>query len=629
MKLTKETKISIVTPLNASPREDFSAEELKKYLKQILGCDAEICREPASDSFSFILGAPSRNQYTARYMTVQDFNALVPGPEGMMIKCADENTIILAGSDGDFEAEYERGTLYAVYEFLERYMGVSFAAYVNPDIAGGDEIPVLDEWENDGFEYTKPRADLPYRTAIVQYGDAQGNSDHGLNISFFDWLARNRYNRILTWGGIYDGYKKSGLLEEALKRGIRFTVGHHAAPKMFLPPMGNEYFPEHYYQTHPEYYKLKSDGTRFYSDGFYGQWIFCSRNEELIEEISGNIIKWVSDNPAVDIIALWPQDGRDEQCQCEECSKYSKVTNYTYFLNAVAKRVSAVHPHVKIDMLVYVDLWEPPAELELEPCLMIDEATWHSTGLRKAGAHDGSGIIGTHFENTLLQWHELGAEVVYYDYYMGVYPARNRLIPMADELNPLYNRFVEKGIMGSGTQIECYNLWNHIFNFYCFARTAYDTGLTVDTNLERFSRIFGKGAPYICEIIKKTEDFLEGQQDIQRAGRFMMLNIDKNELYALFDKALDAADTPRHRNNVRMIRMAFRYSDVESTEVAFNEVPTYTSLRPYIDKSGELYYMSRFDSFKHNDPGYGIMIPVDCPESDKFIPDRWYEFENK
>jgi len=30
----------------------------------------------------------------------------------------------------------------------------------------------------------------------------------------------------------------------------------------------------------------------------------------------------------------------------------------------------------------------------------------------------------------------------------------------------------------------------------------------------------------------------------------------------------------------------------------------------------------------HNDPGYGIAIPVDVKPSDRFVPDRWYEFEH-
>ena len=624
MTISANSDINIVIPQTPTPRESFAAEELCTFLGKIFSATPVVSSEP-SDGVNFIIGAPCRNVHAASLISDKEFESLVPGPEGMMIKNFGNN-ILIAGSNGD-DTENERGTIYAVYEFLERYLGVSFAAYVNPDISGGDYIPEYEAIELENIEYIKPFSDLKYRTAIVQYADAQGDPIHGFNVPFFNWLIRNRYNRILTWCGIYDGYKKNGMLQEAEKRGIRFTVGHHASSQMFLPPFGNECFPEHYYETHPEYYKLKSDGTRYKPDGFFGQWIFCSRNEDLINTISDNIINWIAQNPMVDIIAFWPNDGMDEQCGCDDCKKHTKVANYTYFQNSVAKRVAKVYPYVKIDMLVYVDLWECPDGQKLEPSLIVDEATWHDTGLRKPGKPNGGGIIGTLFEDNLLKWHNVGAEVVYYDYYMGVYPARQRLIPMADEIQALSKRYLEKGIMGTGTQIECFNMWNHIFNYYCFARTAYDTSLSMEDNLDRFTRIFGNGAEYVKEIIRTCEECLDGQESIMTAGKYLMLNIDKEKVYALYEKAFEAAITPAQRNNVRMMRMAFRYSDVECAESTVKPAPPYSSLRKYEDPTGELYFMSRFDSFKHNNPGYGITIPVDCAPTDKFTPDKWYEFE--
>ena len=72
-----------------------------------------------------------------------EFDALVPGPEGMYIRAFGDETIVCAGSSKHVN-ECERGTVYAVYELLERYLGCSLTAYVNPDIAGGEYIPSLD-----------------------------------------------------------------------------------------------------------------------------------------------------------------------------------------------------------------------------------------------------------------------------------------------------------------------------------------------------------------------------------------------------------------------------------------------------------------------------------------------------
>lgn len=543
-----------------------------------------------------------------------------------MIRVFSEDTLVCAGSSKNVN-ECERGTIYAVYELLERYMGCSLAAYMTPAFDGGEYVPCLKEMDLTGVSYVKAAADNTYRTAIAEYHGRK--VDHALNRSFIDWLGKNRYNRILTWMNVYEKLKAADLLKEVEKRGIRFSVGHHDAIPTFLPPFGNECFPEHYYETHPEYYKLLEDGGHFKVGDNWGAWALCSRNPELPDVVAKNIIAWIAQNPTVDTIAFWPLDGSSPQCLCPECSKYGSVENYAYFQNAVAKRIGMVHPEVRIDMLSYAALSDCPEGITLEPNLFIDKALWHHTGLRKIGKPDGSCLAGTFFEEDLMKWKKAGASVVYYDYFMGVHPARQRYLPAADELQSYWKRFLEVGIDGSGTQIEYYNFWNHIFNFYCFARTGYNTQLSMEDNLAAFTRIFAEGAPYIAEIIRICEATLDGQADIGTAGAYLMAHLDKGACYALFDKALAAATTAAARNNIRMVRMAFRYSDIECEQTTIGKVAQrYTPYEVCNDPTGELYYMSHnFDSCRWNDPGFGIMLPLDCEKQAEFVPDHWYTFE--
>lgn len=616
----------IILPREATERETLAAEELQKYIKRISGVILPIRHDDEKQSkYRILIGGPRRNKQTKDIISEVEFDRLVPGPEGILIQTYGDYTLLLAGSD-KCANECERGTLYAVYEFLEQFLGCSLSAYSHPDLKAGEHIPSQNEIDIGEVFYCKAQADSPYRTAIVQYSDSAGEANHRLNLPFLDWLSKNRYNRILTWASIYEEYKKNGMLLEAERRGIRFTVGHHEASKLFLPPDGNAYFNEKYYKTHPEYYKLLEDGTRFYLTDHWGQLVFCSRNKDAILQVSENIISWISQNPMVDIVALWPNDGIAEQCSCELCRLYSKVENYVYFLNEVAKHVSAVCPDVKIDMLVYVDLWECPDNLKIEPCLIVDESTWHSSGLRTVGKSDGGSLTGTMFETNLLKWRDAGAQVVYYDYYMGIYASRQRYIPMADEVQSIWERFSEKGIMGAGTQIECFNLWNHIFNFYTFGRTAYDHSLSMEDNLERFCRIFGKGAEHIKTIIRLAENCLDGQVAVEQAGIYLMEHIDKEVVYQCFEEALSIAETSHHRNNIRLFRMAFRYSDLELSEETSRDMEHYEKVKTYLDPTGELRYMNKFDSFWKNDPGYGITIPVDG-EEESFDADYWYAFE--
>ena len=47
------------------------------------------------------------------------------------------------------------------------------------------------------------------------------------------------------------------------------------------------------------------------------------------------------------------------------------------------------------------------------------------------------------------------------------------------------------------------------------------------------------------------------------AGEQLINSIDKKKVYDLYEKALKNAKTKRARNNVRLMRMVFRYSDLE------------------------------------------------------------------
>ncbi|MBE6630254.1 MAG: DUF4838 domain-containing protein [Ruminococcaceae bacterium] len=626
MKLTARSHVTILLPVKATSREQFAAEELKKYLKLLLRCEVALASDEARpDGPAFLIGGPERNAQSVRYLTAEEFRTTVPGPEGMLIRALDADTVLLAGSSWHV-GECERGTIYAVYEFLERYCGCVLAAYSHPHADAGEIVPHMDALELDGAEYCKPSADRPYRTAIVQYEDAAGNPKRDLNIPFFDWLVKNRYNRFLTWTSVYEYFKKSGLLPEFERRGIRFTVGHHESSRLFLPAHGNEYFPEHYYETHPEYFKLQSDGTRFHNTDHWGQWIYCTRNESMIREVAKNIIEWVAENPAVDVLALWPNDGMAEQCTCPACAKYSKVENYCYFINSVAKLVNKVHPHLRFDMLIYVDLWDCPEGLSLEPSILVDEATWHNSGLRTTGKKDGSSLSGTHFEENLLKWKKTGAKVVYYDYYMGIYGVRQRWLPMADEVQAIWKNFIDKGISGAGTQIETFNLWNHLLNFYTFGRTGYDTSLTVEDTVTAVASLCGKAAPVVKEILLTGEALVDGQLPLHKCATLLMENIDKQAIYAAYERAFSLADTPRARNNLRLLRMVFRYSDLEVQEEASRDKKYDRIKENYVDARGEMGFMTRFDSFWKNNPGYGIAFPLKSEEKN-FVPDKWYLFE--
>jgi hypothetical protein len=618
----------IILPQEPTLTEEFAASELQKYIGRMTGRPVSVKNDSVApeNEYLFIIGAPKRNRLAGRYLSQQQFEHCFSGSEGFMIK-AFGSSLLLAGH-GNNLIEESRATLYSVYELLERYLGCAFVAYGKPGSDIGEFVPAIDTIDIADIEYIKQKADLPYRSAIVQFdGNNKFNADanHKLTPSFIDWMAKNRLNRIHLCLGSYHVLKNRGVLEELKKRGIMLQVGHHDSGTFFLPPKGNEYFLEKYFDTHPEYFKLLENGSRYLPiTKWRGQLVYDMRNTDCIRQFADNIKKWIKDNPLVDVIDIWPYDSVDKQCTCDKCMSYSKMENYAHFVNEIAKLVRADYPHVKICMIVYEDLRRPPKDLKLDDGVLVQVSTWggeydpslpnFGQVLRSFGKKDGGGLRGTEVEEYAMGWSQIAENVVYYDYYMTNFGSEQVYCPMADEICSIYEHFSQTGYCrGAGSQMEAYNLWNYLFNFYVHGRKGYDVSLTFEELLERFVRIFGKGGYYIKQYISYVEDFYEGQEsDGTKSAAWFATHIDKEKIYGLFEKAYESEE--RYRDNIRLLRMAFRYSDL------------------HVNDSGcdELKYMSqKYGSFwgLEGQTGYGISV-LDKPSENGFEPDKWYGFDS-
>jgi hypothetical protein len=123
--------------------------------------------------------------------------------------------------------------------------------------------------------------------------------------------------------------------------------------------------------------------------------------------------------------------------------------------------------------------------------------------------------------------------------------------------------------------------------------------------------IFGAGAPAVKSYLRYVESLVEGQWSIVDAGQFWIFNADMDTIYSHFEDAYSAATSAAARNNLRLLRMAVRY----------------TELSNYGAGAAERYYMwENFDSGTSGKTGYGIGIP-DKGSPGSFHPDKWYAIE--
>lgn len=633
MKLCKNTSAVIVLPETPLPTEQFAAEELAKYLKQSMGIDAPITNKAGEGVYSFVIGCPARNAAACAFIGAEEFAATVPGPEGLYINITEQGTL-LAGSEDDDNRN--RGTLYALYEYLERYFDCNFGAYTKPGTLGGEMVPAYDELNLPSEVYCKAKCDVACRSVTVQYNNWVWDAEHELNTSFFDYLIKNRYNIIGTWAGVYHQWKDMGLLPELEKRGLSVIAGHHHALETWLPAYGNKDIPIRYVEEHPEYFRLEEDGSHWHpdeSERFGGQLAWCCNCDEMIEELGKNIVNWLDKNPVVDNISFPPNDFRAPQCCCDKCKGHTKMENYLAFGNKLVCRIRRDCPKVSLIVSAYSDLWECPENFVAEDGLKLNHTVWAASGLRKVGNPDGSGMIGSMVDENATKFLGKINYIDFYEYYMGIYGNRHYIMPAADEMQAIAKYYVEKGFAGSGTQFECFNLWNNLLNFYCFARTGYDTELSLEDNIRAIGRLFGTAADTVGEIFHIYEDTLNGEVTIDKAGFFFREHVDVEKVYALFDKALDeAGDSGTAANNVRLLRMAFRYTMLDDKDKEMDAgtpegremIYMCRNFNSYLSKSGHgisvpvNYYLSK-------DSKFGFRIPEDeVPDLSR--TDKWYAF---
>ena len=102
----------IVRGENASPSEVTASTELQKYLKQICGAELPIVTDStAAVEKEIVVGKTNRE-------SEGEFDREKLGTDGFVIKTSDDKLYLVGGE--------KRGTLYAVYEFLESYLGCRF-----------------------------------------------------------------------------------------------------------------------------------------------------------------------------------------------------------------------------------------------------------------------------------------------------------------------------------------------------------------------------------------------------------------------------------------------------------------------------------------------------------------------
>jgi hypothetical protein len=295
----------IVLAPDACPTERFAADELGFFLHFVIGGPIPIVAEAPPTESRLLVGEG------AVRLADPNFDSRALKPEEIIVRTKGRDLLLAGGSP--------RGTLYAVYTFLEEAVGCRW-------------------WTPTAWHLPrKPTLSIP--PISVRYAPPLEYREPFWFVAFDPfWAARNKANGTRAGGDDIRG-------------------GHHVY-EGFVHTFYSLIPPDRYFGAHPEWFsEVKGERTSKNAQ-------LCLTNEEMRRELVKNLKLRLRDNPSATIASVSQNDCYNN-CTCPRCravdeEEGSPAGSLLRFVNAVAADIEAEYPNITIDTLAYQYSRKPP-----------------------------------------------------------------------------------------------------------------------------------------------------------------------------------------------------------------------------------------------------------------------------
>ncbi len=504
-----KTRASIILPKDAPLELERAAKELQAYVKKTSGAELRIGTEG---------GKPDERVLIRLAVTplgvVKGGDPLtqIVHEDGYAIQSAGRMITIMGGSP--------RGTLYGVYDFIERALGVRWfmPTELGEDILKSKSIPV-------------PELAIVKNPAFPSVSGFTWAGSPGAE----DWELRMR-----------------------VRVGKAVTFGHNW--------YNIHRFSKETFAADPEMFALVS-GQRGRSTQL------CSSNPKVIRVTVEAARRYFRANPEAPLFSISPNDGLG-WCECQRCKNidalygvtdFSLADRFVHYANRVLEELEKTNPGKQVGIYAYAEHTSPPkrARPKANYVTALTHMPWEFCHVH--AINDPACPSNKRYLEYVKGWSNLTRHVGAYEYYghffvFTPWPVVHSMrvdIPLYKELK--IERFI------SETQ---QNWANQGLNFYVAAKLVADPTLDVDALLaEYFARFYGKagGAMRRYSDLWETAMKKTGQNPEHRGyswlSMFTLPLVAEADVILKEAEALAATDSETVKKRVAFARVGFGYTD--------------------------------------------------------------------
>jgi uncharacterized protein DUF4838/glycosyl hydrolase family 67 len=481
----------IVLAEDALAPEQNAARELQKHLKAVTGADMPIQTEGKTpDNAKQIIVGPCTRLRSA----FPDLDLASLGTDGIVMKTRG-TTLFLAGG-------HPRGTLYAVYTFLEDVVGC--------------------RWWSSTVGFTPERPTLRISAQDKVYVPAVLSREVYFRDAFDPMYAvRSKCN----------GHHSK----------IPPEYGGHYTITGFVHTFDRLLPAAEHYEQHPEWFS-EIGGKR--QDGLSQ---LCLTNDEMRAELVKKALKWIRNDPEAGIISISQNDCHG-RCQCTKCraleaQEESPAGPLIHFVNAVAEEIEKEFPDTLVETLAYQYTRKAPKHVEPRKNVLIRLCSIECSFSQPLA----SGEQNARFKRDMTAWSAISHQLYVWDY---VTNFRSYILPHPNlrVIAPNIRFFVENKTIGlfeqGDAQCTCSDFPE--LRAWLISHLMWDPSLDDRTLINTFMRgYYGPAADPLLAYI----DLIHGAVSTSGAAlRCFMMDTstwfgldDITKATALFDRAEKAA----------------------------------------------------------------------------------------